>query len=88
MIYVLAGDLDDALQWCGFNGVRIPREACYVGRPSGVDGHTMTPEDRIVRTARYHEHPLWPEIDMAVAEALDVARMTETLHGRLVLVRS
>ena len=83
MIYVMARDLDDAKQWCRFNGVTL-RDGLYVDRPSVLIGRTMTPRDRIVRTARFHEHAFWPEIDMAMAEVLIASRVTETAQGRLV----
>lgn len=83
MIYVLASSQAEAVQWAGFRGLEAV-DFVWVRSPAMLNGRTLIDTDAVVRLARFHEHAFWPEIDMAIAEALAQSRMTETLHGRLV----
>lgn len=83
MIYIIAAGLEDARQWCAFNGV--PRsDSVYLGHGYSLNGRRLTPQDRIVRTARAAEHPDKVVIEQALEIGLVVQGLTETVHGNLV----
>jgi hypothetical protein len=83
VIYVLARDLTDALQWANFNG-HAKAEVTYVGQSWHLRGTIVAETDRIVRTARAAEHPAAPELERAVEHCLRYNRVTETKDGLLV----
>lgn len=83
MIYIVAAGLEDARQWCHFNGVRRA-DSVYVGSGDRLRGRYLTANDRIVRTALRALHPDIRAIDAAMEVALLRAGLTETVHGNLV----
>jgi hypothetical protein len=81
--YILAANLNDATQWCHFNGVSRA-ESVYVGQSWYLPTRVFAETDRIVRTARHQEHPALPELERALADVLAASKLTETVHGSLV----
>ena len=84
MIFILAADKDDARQWAYLHSAH-GRDAIYAGM-HGVfaEPRTLTPSDKIVRTARFREHPSWETIEAGLAGALERSSMTESITGLLV----
>jgi len=83
MIYVLARDLNEALQWALFHGLeRI--DWTYLGSSRSTEGLRFTEVDRIVHCAMAVEHPSSFEIVDAIERSLVKSKMTETLYGSLV----
>lgn len=83
MIYILAASLEDARQWCHFNGV-ARNDSVYVGQTWSLPSRLFDERDRIVRTAMHQAHPAILELERQLGQTLDVSALTETKDGRLV----
>lgn len=83
MIFILAANLEDARQWCAFNGVER-RDSVYIGSKWSLEGRRIFESDRVVRTALHLMHPSSYEIERALERTLEHAGFTETVHGNLV----
>ncbi len=83
MIFILARDLEDARQWCAFNGVRRS-DSVYIGSAMRLEGRRLFATDRIARTALHKMHPDSRAIEEVIARMLILQALTETVHGNLV----
>lgn len=83
MIFILARDLEDARQWCAFNGVER-RDSIYIGSAARMEGRRFATTDRVVRTALHLAHPDVRGIERVIENGLILQRLTETVHGNLV----
>ena len=66
MIFILAANLRDAMQWAGFHLTRHDRWI-YVDAPVTIRLNS-SPGDEFVRTALFLEHPLAREIDIEASQ--------------------
>lgn len=83
MIYLLAGNLEDARQWAHRNGL-ARGEVVYVGQSWNLPRTMYDERDRVARTERAAEHPEHAALERMLEHTLTSCGLTETLHGRLV----